>query len=288
MTPSSPPLPSRPPSHAATLLGAGRIVEALLSGLAHTGQLQPEALVATARRPERADELFTRYGLRALTDNREAVQGAELVVLGVRHAQLLALLDEVAPALRPGQCVVSLVAGVPLSLLERRLPTSVPVVRALPNTPMAVGAGVIAVVPGTRASLEDVARVEGFFSPVGKVVRVEEAQLDALNALSGAGPAYAYFMVEALAAAGRREGLPADLAHALAGDTLLGAAHMVAMSGLTPSALIAQVAGPEGATTAALSQLEALGVREAFGAAVQAAARNTRERGRKLLEDAKG
>jgi pyrroline-5-carboxylate reductase len=280
--------PPATPTHAATLLGAGRIIEALLSGLAHTGQLQPESLVATARRPERADELFTRYGLRALTDNRAAVVGAELVVLAVRHPQLLAVLDEVAPVLVPGQCVVSLAAGIPVSLVESRLPAFIPVVRALPNTPMAVGAGAIAVVPGARASLEDVARVEGFFSPVGKVVRVEEAQLDAVNALSGAGPAYAYLMVESLAAAGRREGLPADLAHALASDTLLGAAHMVAMSGLTPSALISQVAGPGGATAAALSQLEALGVREAFGAAVQAAARNTRERGRKLKEDAGG
>jgi pyrroline-5-carboxylate reductase len=285
MTASS---PTATPSHAATLLGAGRIIEALLSGLAHTGQLQPESLVATARRPERADELFTRYGLRALTDNRAAVQGAELVVLAVRHPQLVAVLDEVAPALQPGQCVVSLAAGVPLSQVERRLPGFVPVVRALPNTPMAVGAGVIAVAPGSRASLEDVARVEGFFSPVGKVVRVEEPQLDAVNALSGAGPAYAYLMVEALAAAARREGLPADLAHTLASDTLLGAAHMVTMSGLTPSALIAQVAGPGGATAAALSQLEALGVREAFGAAVQAAARNTRERARRLGEDTGG
>lgn len=280
--------PTAKPTHAATLLGSGRIIEALLSGLAHTGQLQPEALVATARRPERADELFTRYGLRALTDNRAAVAGAGLVVLGVRHPQLLALLDEIAPVLKPGQCVVSLAAGVPTSLVESRLPSFVPVVRALPNTPMAVGAGVIAVVPGSRASLEDMARVEGFFAPVGKVVRVDEAQMDAINALSGSGPAYVYLMVEALAAAARREGLPADLAHALASDTLLGAAHMVTMSGLTPSALIAQVAGPGGATAAALSQLEALGVREAFGAAVQAAARNTRERGRKLGEDAGG
>lgn len=282
-----PPAPDAPLSlpWPVALLGTGKLGEALLEGLARAGLLAAGRVVPTARRPERLAALSSRFGLPVQADNREALAGARLVVLGVRHPELPALLGEVGPALAPGQCVVSLAAGVPLAFLERHVPPEVPVVRALPSTPMAVGAGVTAVAGGSRARTEDVADVLRLFAWVGQAYAVEERHLDAIHAVVGAGSAFLYAVVEALAEAGRAEGLPEPLALALAAGTARGSSLMAATRGLPLAALVSQVARPGGATAAGLSMLHAHGLQDAFAAAVSAAAAHTRERSRALLQE---
>jgi len=174
--------------------------------------------------------------------------------------------------------VVSIAAGVRLAALEASL-ADVPVVRAMPNTPALVGAGVTAIAPGTHAGEEDLAWAEEVLGAVGRVVRVAEPLLDAVTGLSGSGPAYVFLVAEALIDAGVLVGLPRDLSATLAVHTLLGAARLLAETGDTPEALRAAVTSPGGTTAAGLRALEAAGVRAAFLDAVSAATERSKELG---------
>ncbi len=174
---------------------------------------------------------------------------------------------------------LSIVAGLRLEELESWAGDSV-VVRAMPNTPALVGAGMSAVAGGSRATDADIAWAEAILEAVGEVVRVPEEALDAVTAVSGSGPAYVFLLAEALAEAGRAVGLPADLAERLAVQTVVGAGRLLGEAGAEPRALRAQVSSPGGTTEAAVGALEAQGFREALSAAVQAAARRSREMGK--------
>jgi pyrroline-5-carboxylate reductase len=266
------------------LLGTGKLGAALLEGLSRVGLLTTGRVTATARRAEHCAALTSRFGIPVRADNREALEGARLVLLGTRAAQLPGLLAEVGPLLQPGQCVVSLAAGVPLAFLEHLLPPTTPVVRALTGTPVAVAAGTTVLAGGTYARAEDVSDVLRLFASVGQVHPVEEAHLEAANALVGAGPAFLYATLQALVRAGQAEGLPESLAHALATGSALGAARMATVLRLPLATLISQVASPGGASAAGLAALEESGLARALEAGVAAAARNTRNRARILLD----
>ncbi|WP_344248504.1 pyrroline-5-carboxylate reductase [Isoptericola hypogeus] len=257
-------------------LGTGNMGEAVLAGALAAG-VAPQDVVATTRREERAEHLAERFGVRTTSDNVEAVAGAHVVVVGVKPKDVGAMLDRVAGALEPGAVVVSVAAGLPLSFFEQRLPAGTPVVRAMPNTPALVGAGVTAVVGGRAAREDDVALVERVLSGSGHVFRVAEKDMDAFGALAGSGPAYVFYVVDAMAEAGVLLGLTRDVARRLAVETVLGSARLLDETGEHPVLLREKVSSPGGTTVAALRKLDDGGVRAAFLDALEAARDRSRE-----------
>ena len=251
------------------VVGAGKIGEALLAGLLQGGR-SPEELLFTERHPERAAELTERYGV-AGVEVVEAAKQADVLVVAVKPQDIEPVLAELAPLVGPTSLVVSLCAGLPTSLYERRLPDRVPVVRVMPNTPMVVGEAMSAVSPGKYATAGHVALVTEMLATVGQVVEVPESQQDAVTALSGSGPAYFFFLVEAMIDAGILLGLPRAVAEKLIIQSAVGAAKMLAESDEHPVILREAVTSPAGTTINAIRELEKHGVRAALLDAIEAA-----------------
>jgi pyrroline-5-carboxylate reductase len=260
------------------VLGAGKIGEALLAGLLAAGQPRAE-LVFTERHPERAAELTARLGVEAV-DVATAAERSDVLVVAVKPQDITPLLAELSTALRPGCLLVTLCAGLPTTLFEGVLPAGTPVVRVMPNTPMLVGEAMSAVSAGTHATEEQLATVEKMLAAVGRVVRVPESQQDAVTALSGSGPAYFFFLVEAMIDAGILLGLPRAVAADLIVQSAFGAARMLRESTDHPVILREAVTSPAGTTIAAIRELERHGVRAALIAAIEAARDRSVELGR--------
>jgi pyrroline-5-carboxylate reductase len=260
------------------VLGAGKIGEALLAGLLASGRTTDE-LVFTERHPERAAELTARLGV-AGVDVADAAARAEVLVVAVKPQDIAPVLAELAPVLRPGTLVVTLCAGLPIALFEGALPEGTPVVRVMPNTPMLVGEAMSAMSPGTHATAEQLATVEKMLAAVGRVVQVPEAQQDAVTALSGSGPAYFFFLVEAMIDAGILLGLPRTVVSELIVQSAYGAASMLRESADHPVLLREAVTSPAGTTIAAIRELERHGVRAALLDAIEAARDRSVELGR--------
>jgi pyrroline-5-carboxylate reductase len=251
------------------VVGAGKIGESLLAGLLGAGHA-PGELMFTERHPERAQELSARLGVAAV-DVPTAAATADVVVVAVKPQDIDPVLVELGPALRPETLVVSLCAGLPTALYEAALPEGTPVVRVMPNTPMVVGEAMSAISPGTHATDEQLAVVEKLLAAVGRVVRVPESQQDAVTALSGSGPAYFFYLVEAMIDAGILLGLPRTVAADLIVQSAFGAARMLRESDDHPVILREAVTSPAGTTIAAIRELERHGVRAALIAAIEAA-----------------
>jgi pyrroline-5-carboxylate reductase len=260
------------------VLGAGKIGEALLAGLLAAGR-PAEDLVFTERHPDRARELTARLGVAAV-DTSAAAAHADVVVVAVKPQDIQPVLAELAAAMRPGTLVVSLCAGLPTALFEHALPAGTAVVRVMPNTPMLVGEAMSALSGGSHATDEHLTAVEKMLGSVGRVVRVPEEQQDAVTALSGSGPAYFFFLVEAMIDAGILLGLPRSVAADLIVQSAYGAARMLRESGDHPVILREAVTSPAGTTIAAIRELENHGVRAALLAAIEAARDRSAELGR--------
>ncbi|RLK60639.1 pyrroline-5-carboxylate reductase [Actinokineospora cianjurensis] len=260
------------------VLGAGKIGEALLSGLLHGGR-QADELLFTERSAGRSAQLTDTYGIDAV-DVPTAAKTADVLVIAVKPQDIDPLLDDLAGSVSADTLIVSLCAGLPTALFERRLPAGIPVVRVMPNTPMLVGEAMSAISPGKHATSAHLATVEELLGVVGKVVRVPESQQDAVTALSGSGPAYFFFLVEAMIDAGILLGLPRAVAEKLIIQSAVGAAAMLAETGEHPVTLREAVTSPAGTTIMAIRELERHGVRAALLAAIEAARDRSRELGR--------
>ncbi|WP_448630317.1 pyrroline-5-carboxylate reductase [Cellulomonas soli] len=260
------------------VLGGGVMGETLVSALLTAGWSVDDVEV-TEHSAVRANELSARHGVRASRGNVKAASHADVVLLAVKPDVVGTVLDEVGPALRDGTLVVSVAAGVPISFYEQRLPAGTPVVRVMPNTPALVGKGASAIAPGSAATDEHLALTEQVLAATGLVVRVAEKDLDAVTAISGSGPAYAYYLIDAMAEAGVLLGLTRDLATRLAVATVEGSAALAASTGDHPVVLRERVSSPGGTTVAAVRQLDAHGVRAGVVAAAEAARDRSRELG---------
>jgi pyrroline-5-carboxylate reductase len=257
------------------VVGTGKIGEALLSGMIRAGK-SPGDLLVTTRRAERAEDLRRRHGVEAVT-NAEAAKAADILILTVKPQDMAALMDELAPHVPADRLVGSGAAGITTSFLEARLAAGTPVVRVMSNTPVLVDEGMSAISGGAHATEEHLARVEEIFGSVGKTIRVPEKQQDAVTALSGSGPAYFYFLVEAMTDAGILLGLPRAAAHDLIVQAAIGASVMLRDSGEHPTLLREAVTSPAGTTIAAIRELENHGVRAALLAALEAASNRSQE-----------
>jgi pyrroline-5-carboxylate reductase len=260
-------------------LGTGNMAEALIKGLTVAGVVEPQKIHGSDPRRERCNEMRERYGIHVTTHNEDVVRHAEIVVLSIKPQILPKVCDEVAPHLKPDALVISIAAGIPLSVLERRLPPGTRVVRTMPNTPALVGAGATAIAAGPHARDEDVAAAQRIFDAVGKSVVLDESQLDAVTGLSGSGPAYVFLIIEALSDAGVKMGLSRYNAQALAAQTVLGSAKLLIETNEHPGRLKDMVTSPGGTAIAGLHTLEAGGLRTTLINAVEAATVRSRELG---------
>jgi pyrroline-5-carboxylate reductase len=258
------------------ILGAGKMGEALLSGVLRAGR-RPSELLVTTRREERGAMLRERYGVQAVT-NADAAQAAETLVIAVKPQDMAALLTELSGHVPAGRLIISMAAGIPTAFIEERLRHDVPVVRVMSNTPVHVDEAMSVISAGTHATEEHLKVAEELLSPVGKVSRIPESLQDAATALSGSGPAYFYYLVEAMVDAGILLGMPRAAALEMVIQSAVGAAVMLRDSGDHPVMLREAVTSPAGTTIAAIRELERHGVRSAVIEAIEAA----RDRGREL------
>ncbi len=255
------------------VLGGGNMGSALVRGLLQSGWDKDDVTITEAREQRRAELTVEFPGVVVTTDPPRA----EEVVLAVKPVDAEGACRELAGSAVTR--VLSIMAGVTTAHLEAWLGPPTAVVRAMPNTPATVGAGVAAIAAGSSAGAADLAWAEGILRAVGEVVRVPEADLDAVTGLSGSGPAYVFLVAEALIAAGTEAGLPPATSRTLATATLAGAARLLVESGEGPERLRANVTSPGGTTEAGLAVLDARKVREAFVDAVLAATERSRELG---------
>jgi len=259
------------------ILGAGKMGEALASGLLRAGVVGPGEIVAAVRRDDRAKQLRDGYGIEVMTA-AEAARRAQTLVITVKPQDMGGLLDEISPVVTPAALVISVAAGITTAFIGGRLSGDVPVVRVMSNTPVLVDEAMSVISPGRHATEQHLRRAEELLRPVGKVLRIPEAQQDAATALSGSGPAYVYFLVEAMVDAGILLGMPRTDALEMVKQAVYGAATMLRESGEHPVLLREAVTSPGGTTISAIRELERHGVRAAVLSAIEAA----RDRGREL------
>ncbi len=264
---------SRLPASVGTI-GAGNMAEALLRGLLRAG-MKPERLSASDPVAARRNLLNEALAVRTMEDNRQLASSCEVVVLAVKPDVVDAAVRGLPGA--DGPLYLSIVAGRSTASLQAVLPHGARVLRAMPNTPALISAGISALADDSGASEQDLERAESVLGAIGRVLRLPEASMDAVTGLSGSGPAYVYTFIEALSEAGVREGLPGAAARELALETVLGAALLVKESGEQPAVLRDMVTSPGGTTVAGLAALEQAGFRAALLAAVRAATARSRE-----------
>ena len=264
--------------HKIGFIGGGNMAEALIKGLL-AGAFPAERIMAAEPSLPRREHLAEAYGIELAESNLDLMERSDLVVLAIKPQIVVEVLEEVAGVYENSKLIVSILAGVTTASIEKFFQGAPRVVRVMPNTPALVGEAASAMCPGHHATEEDLAMVRKLLETVGKVQLIDERQMDAVTGLSGSGPAYIYTVIEALADGGVREGLRRDVAHALAVQTVVGAALMVRETGEHPAILRDQVCSPGGTAISGISTLEKNGLRTTLMEAVSASAARSRELG---------
>jgi len=259
------------------VLGAGKMGGILVKALLEKKLLSPKLTSATVQHEDRATTLSKKLGIPVGTDNAKAARNADIVFVGVKPQAVQGVMDDIRADLRPEQLVISVAASVPTSAIESALGTAIPVVRAMPNTPCAIGHGMTALCKGKYANQQHLEIASELFNVVGRTVVVDEKHMDAVTGLSASGPAYIYIILESLAEAGVKVGLPRDIATLLAAQTALGAAAVVLETGDHPALLKDAVTTPAGCTIDGIMELEEGKLRVTLIKAVVKAAQRAKE-----------
>jgi pyrroline-5-carboxylate reductase len=261
-------------------VGAGAMGEALIKGIVEADTAAPSAVHAFDVRADRMAELSQRYGVRWAKSNAEVVQHADVVILAVKPQIMASVLREIRPVLGRRNLVISIAAGVSTASLRDGLGSDARLIRVMPNTPALVLEGVTAIARSQGLEPGDLETAEELFRAVGKVVVLDEELMDAVTGLSGSGPAYVAIVIESLADGGVRMGLDRATAMTLATQTVLGAARLLAQTGMHPGSLKDMVSSPGGTTIAGIAALEEGGIRTTLIKAVERATQRSRELGR--------
>lgn len=260
-------------------IGAGNMAEALVRGILKRGDLTIEKnnLLVTDVDLKRLRVFNEELGIKGLSDNKEGIREADIIVLSIKPQMMVNVLTEISDILNPAQKIISIAAGITTTFIESKLSIKIPVIRVMPNTPALVGHGIAGICKGKYAQDEDLELATVIFEAVGKVVVVKENLMDAVTALSGCGPAYIFTLVEVLTDAGVSLGLTRDISLTLTIETVEGAIKMLKETNQHPAVLRDKVTSPGGATIAALNVLEEKGIRTAFIQAVMTAANRSKE-----------
>jgi pyrroline-5-carboxylate reductase len=270
-------IPAQLPLVRVAVLGAGKMGGILLQAFLKENLFAAERIHATVGHAERALALSTQWGVDVSTNNLEATRQSDLILVGVKPFQVPDMIAEIKPALTPEKLLVSFAASVKTRAIEDAAGMEIAVVRAMPNTPSALGAGVAALCRGRFVSEPQMELAQRIFETVGRTVLVEEKHMDAVTGLSGSGPAYLYIIIEALAEAGVKVGLPRDIATQLAAQTAYGAAKMVLETGYHPALLKDAVTTPAGCTIDGILELEEGGLRVTLIKAVMRATERAKQ-----------
>jgi len=264
------------------VIGTGTMGRSIVSGLLAAGKVRRGSLRAAARSKTTAARAFAESGVRCGTDAGAAASGADIVLLAVKPRDVTKVAESLRPSLAKGKrvLVISIAAGVSTATIEDALGGKVPVVRAMPNTPCLIGKGMTVLAKGSRATDRDVALAREIFTPLGRVLELEEKHMDTVTGLSASGPAFMYVIIEALADGGVMRGLPRHVATELVAQMTLGAAEMVLTTGRHPAALKDDVTTPAGCTIAGILALEDGRIRSVLARGVETAARVAGELGR--------
>ena len=263
------------------LLGAGNMSEALVRGVLNSNAISANRIIASDVSPERRAYFSEKLGVQSTADNKQVVAASDLLVLCVKPQQVDDLLAEIKPLIHSKHLLSSICAGITTARMESLLPAGARVVRVMPNTPMLVGLGASCLCGGKHAADSDLAAIEALFASASITLRVEEHMMDAVTGLSGSGPAYLFYLVEAMVDAGIAEGFTREQASKLAARTVLGAAKMLEETNLPPEELRKRVTSPNGTTQAAVEKMDSDGVRSKITAAIRRAAERSRELGKK-------
>jgi pyrroline-5-carboxylate reductase len=260
------------------IVGSGNMAQAIARGVIGSGLVPAGRIVASDVLAEQRERM-TALGAAATPDNA-APAACPRILLALKPQTMKAAALALAPSVTPDATVLSIAAGIRTASLDQWLGGRGHIVRVMPNTPMLVGEGMSALAKGPRATAEDLLWAQKLFASCGRTVVVSEDQLDAVTAVSGSGPAYLFYLVEAMIAAGVAEGLPASTALALAAQTCLGASKLLLACGEPPETLRARVTSPNGTTQRAIETMDAAGVKPALVKAIRAAAARSRELGK--------
>lgn len=259
------------------IIGGGNMAEAVLGGMIGGGIVRASDVVVSDPDPARR-QAMSRIGVAVASENRAAATRI-CILLAVKPQVMAEVLDEIAQTVASQAVVISIAAGITTSFIDERLGGAGRIVRVMPNTPMLVGAGMSAITAGPRATDDDVQLAQRIFACGGKVVVVPERMMDAVTAVSGSGPAYLFYLIEAMIDAGVAEGLEAETAVTLAVQTCAGAVELLKKTDQSPQQLRARVTSPGGTTQRAIESLDSSGVKESLITAIHAAAARSRELG---------
>ncbi len=263
------------------ILGAGNMAEAIAGGVIRAGVMRADQILASDVSAQRREAFTKATGVRTTSDNQELARDAAVLLLSVKPQHMVTVLAGIADVVRPEVLVVSIAAGIGSQFIEKHLGERAKwrVIRTMPNTPMLIREGMVAVSRGRNAGEEDLARAKKLFEASADVITVDESQLDAVTAVSGSGPAYVFYLVEQMITAAKELGLSEEHSKKLAVKTALGAARMLASSGETPQELRRRVTSPGGTTQAAITRMEAGNWGVVTVEAIKAAAARGRELG---------
>ena len=259
------------------ILGAGKIGEALIRGLLDANAIDVADVTVTAGHQQRLDLLNERFGVNGTLSNKAAVESADIIVLSVKPQTVQSVVSEIAEVLKPTQLLISVAASVSTSFIENHVIKPIPVIRAMPNTPCQIKKGMTGVAAGKHASPEHIELAKFIFNSVGRTIVADEKHMDSITGLSASGPAFIYIVIESLAEAGVKVGLPRDMATELAAQTVLGAGAMVIETAEHPAKLKDMVTTPAGCTIDGIMELEEGKLRVTLIKAVVKAAQRAKE-----------
>lgn len=258
-------------------IGAGQMGTALMKGMLQAKVIQPPQIIISDVNKDRLEELRREFQVNAAENNRDAVQGANVILLAVKPQQLGDVLNEIQDCIGENQTIISIAAGVSTKTISRRIAKNIPIIRVMPNSPALVSKGISVISPGTSVAESSVELVEKLFASVGEIIFLEEDLQNQAMALSGCGPAYFYYFVENLIEAGKKSGLDSKIATKLVIETLVGAGAMLKETGKPPTQLREMVTSPGGTTLAAWQVFEQADFPKWFLKAVEAAIKRAQE-----------
>ena len=261
-------------------IGAGNMAEAMIRGIIQNQVVLPDQILVSDISVPRKEHLARSFDVGTAADNRFLVDQSNVIFLAVKPQAVPAVLKDISAAMGPEKLLISIAAGVPIQNLSAGLPKGPRVVRTMPNTPVMVMEGAMAIASDSPALPRDLETVETLFRPIGRTVRVEEKLIDAVTGLSGSGPAYVFMILEALADGGVKMGLPRDVAETLAAQTLMGSAKLFLETRANPGELKCRVTSPGGTTIAGIHEMEKGAVRASLMNAVEAATKRSIELGK--------
>jgi len=264
------------------IIGVGNMGSALIRGVIKAGLYLPLDILGADKDLAKLRTLSQEIGIKPCENNKEVVRGAEVVILAVKPQDIKFVLGQLRDVVRENQVLISIAAGIPLSFIEQTLGRTIPLIRAMPNTPALIGRGVTALAPGQHATDDHVTIAKKIFEAVGSAVVVDEAMMDLVTALSGSGPGFVFRIMEAFVDAGLREGMDQETALHLVVDTFVGAACLVRESREALASLREKVTSPGGTTAAGLEVMEELGIGELIYNVVARATFRAKELGKQV------